>query len=554
MRDWPSRSTSADAIAGHAASPGPNLGPSLATGRVRRQHVIAAALLVVAAPILVIVTAEGVGHVVGVAFWTYAAPSSVTPTTVSLRRQRLAVGTPAWHQQGRGGHVSLLGDRRSQPLHGAPYLLPADSTTPGSPGHWVVALLLGLLSSVVAVLCRLGRWRPGGAWQGVPSASFSGEPMPDAVQHCTPAECAVCPDWDSCTAAEAMAKPYLLLQSAAMCSITDPEACDAVQLEIMYLDALRMYYCEGRPAIDDELYDRLKLELKWQGSRFPTFPREKIAFLQRALQYARGKPEMSTEEYDAFRAELTEPGKTQDTLAFLESMKTLRRMVEAKAAADAIAMCATAGEVAESSPPPTLQDFEKTPGPKVLLYATQQAELLVTESRQAGKGLFDYLRLPPSQYSTNVLRARSVVRLGTDTFSCELEGLDFLGVHITPVLTARVVVDAATASSSIDIIDCRLKGRTDPGRAGGYIVLSQNRVSCRATADPHQKLLANQCFVQVGFVKPRWLLLPAGLAQRTGTAIIQAVLNRMTTDFLTTLEKDYQAWARDDPNRKMWVA
>lgn len=34
-------------------------------------------------------------------------------------------------------------------------------------------------------------------------------------------------------AAEAMAKPSLLLQSAAMCSITDPEACDAVQLEIM---------------------------------------------------------------------------------------------------------------------------------------------------------------------------------------------------------------------------------------------------------------------------------------------------------------------------------
>lgn len=32
---------------------------------------------------------------------------------------------------------------------------------------------------------------------------------------------------------------------------------------------------------------------------FPTFPREKIAFLQRALQYARGKPEMSTEQAPA---------------------------------------------------------------------------------------------------------------------------------------------------------------------------------------------------------------------------------------------------------------
>lgn len=96
---------------------------------------------------------------------------------------------------------------------------------------------------------------------------------------------------------------------------------------------------------------------------------------------------------------------------------------------------------------------------------------------------------------------------------------------LTPVLTARVVVDAATASSSIDIIDCRLKGRTDPGRAGGYIVLSQNRVSCRrgCGSPPPEVTHPNRTSCTLGAGVPSFLLPGFFLTCRPRPGSVQSV-------------------------------
>ena len=54
------------------------------------------------------------------------------------------------------------------------------------------------------------------------------------------------------------------------------EACDAMQMQIMYVDALRAYYREGKAGITDGQFNERKMERNWQGSEFPSLCRTKI--------------------------------------------------------------------------------------------------------------------------------------------------------------------------------------------------------------------------------------------------------------------------------------
>jgi len=416
--------------------------------------------------------------------------------------------------------------------------LPSSDASPGA-GWWAAAIASGL-SAAMAVVCGAGRG-VGRTLRRILSF-FPLLLLPrDSPQDGFVAQP---------SARRRTADPSTDLLS---CSILNPGACDAVQLEIMYLDALRLYHMEGRPAISDALYDRLKTELAWQGSWVPFFGRRRLLFFQRLLQYARGKPEMSETELRELQATLRLEAQNEDTRAFLEFMKLLRRTVEAKNPATATMAATTGGVLEAARASPRFQEFERRPGEKILFSATQHSEIRVTEHSAPGRSLVEYLRLPPTQYSTNVLRAKTVTRLGDDTFRCELEGLHFFGLHVVPVLTAKVTVDTVTPSSFIEVVDCHLKGRERASDAGKYVILSQNRLSWKRGEDQAQVSMINRCYVQVGLMKPRWLLAPTSLAQRYGSAIVQAVLRRMTEDFLVSLERDYQAWAQGDPDRPMWV-
>ena len=152
---------------------------------------------------------------------------------------------------------------------------------------------------------------------------------------------------------------------------------------------------------------------------------------------------ISDVEYEALKERLKAEGKQKDVTEFLEFMKALRRYVESQSDMGQmghIAMLSYAGQaVAESDPrrrTVTAEEFEKLPGAKVSFKAEKYSEMTVKEHHGEGKGLKDYLQLPASQYSTNVLRAKTVTRLDDDTFQCELDPINFFGQEVwVPTLT-----------------------------------------------------------------------------------------------------------------------
>uniref|UniRef100_A0A061RZ43 Pgr5-like a isoform 1 n=1 Tax=Tetraselmis sp. GSL018 TaxID=582737 RepID=A0A061RZ43_9CHLO len=104
------------------------------------------------------------------------------------------------------------------------------------------------------------------------------------------------------------------------CSIDDMSGCTLGDLETMYIEALWNYY-EGGNKFTDEQYDRLKEELSWQGSGFPTLKRDEIRFVKASIEHAKGNSVMSNEEYDALKEKVKSKGKRQDVTALLLYVK-----------------------------------------------------------------------------------------------------------------------------------------------------------------------------------------------------------------------------------------
>ena len=71
------------------------------------------------------------------------------------------------------------------------------------------------------------------------------------------------------------------------CSIDDPSTCSLADLELMYVDALWNYYNGGKFTLNDEDYDRLREELNWQGSGFPTLRLHEIGVQAAHLVFSR---------------------------------------------------------------------------------------------------------------------------------------------------------------------------------------------------------------------------------------------------------------------------
>ena len=101
------------------------------------------------------------------------------------------------------------------------------------------------------------------------------------------------------------------------CSIDDPSTCSLADLEVMYIDALWTYYNGGDFTITDEQYDRLREELNWQGSGFPTLRRYEVQFVEAAISYARGEPVVTDAEYEDLKRKVKSSGKRDDVTALL---------------------------------------------------------------------------------------------------------------------------------------------------------------------------------------------------------------------------------------------
>ena len=114
------------------------------------------------------------------------------------------------------------------------------------------------------------------------------------------------------------------------CSIDDPSSCSLADLELMYVDALWNYYNGGKFTLSDEDYDRLREELNWQGSGFPTLRRYEIEFVQAAISYSRGAPIVDDEKYEELKRRVKAAGKRTDVTALLLFVKGKELLDEAE--------------------------------------------------------------------------------------------------------------------------------------------------------------------------------------------------------------------------------
>ena len=114
------------------------------------------------------------------------------------------------------------------------------------------------------------------------------------------------------------------------CSIDDPSTCTLADLELMYVDALWNYYNGGKFTLNDEQYDRLREELNWQGSGFPTLRRYEIEFVQAAISYSRGEKIIDDDKYEELKRRVKAAGKRTEVTALLLYTKGKQLLDEAE--------------------------------------------------------------------------------------------------------------------------------------------------------------------------------------------------------------------------------
>jgi hypothetical protein len=79
--------------------------------------------------------------------------------------------------------------------------------------------------------------------------------------------------------------------------------------EKLYLECLDAYYNEGgKQLLSDDEYERLKLDLDFDGSVIATYSKDEIRFVLANKRYGMGKPTLSDDAYDALREQLRSAG------------------------------------------------------------------------------------------------------------------------------------------------------------------------------------------------------------------------------------------------------
>ena len=188
--------------------------------------------------------------------------------------------------------------------------------------------------------------------------------------------------------------------------------------------------------------------------------------------------------------------------------------------------------------------YDKIRGRTVTFVAEKFGEAPVKEGLRSLK---DYLALPPSEYS--VLDPECVERIGDDSFRCEISGLNFFGVRMIPILYVKVIVEPLHAKSTLDIYKLELKGSQVAEKANGtFDIKAKNVVSYRADSIKGN-MLSSKVSVEVNALVPRSNLMPSRVMERSGSYIIQGVLNVMVPTFIKVLAKDYQRWATGNDDR-----
>ena len=158
------------------------------------------------------------------------------------------------------------------------------------------------------------------------------------------------------------------------------------------------------------------------------------------------------------------------------------------------------------------------------------------------KPIQTYMTLPASQYS--VLDAKKIERIDEDTFRCYVGGLNFLNFRVEPVLTLSVVV--GERGPTVRLLETKLEGSRAAVEANAkFTATMQNIVEWQQSDDDENKYISSDTAIEVTLEIPRWFVLPTGVVERSGSAVMQKVLDTAVPRFLKQLQSDYEKWSLD---------
>lgn len=193
-------------------------------------------------------------------------------------------------------------------------------------------------------------------------------------------------------------------------------------------------------------------------------------------------------------------------------------------------------------------------GPRVVFKGQKGAKKQVVEDPNA-RTLLEYLALPAEKYS--ILDAGTITKdpESKNTFTCVLDPINFLGNTIIAEIHAEVNVSPFPEGKSvIKVTDCTLDGSKLAKFANGsFDVTCENVVRALREDKRKQKdvpILSVDCALEVSALVPRegrWL--PKRLLSKSGSIVMQQMLNVLVPRFVNQLRADFQAWSLGDDSR-----
>lgn len=199
--------------------------------------------------------------------------------------------------------------------------------------------------------------------------------------------------------------------------------------------------------------------------------------------------------------------------------------------------------------------FDKD-GPRVHFRAQKISSQICEEAGDLSRTLLHYLALPAEQYS--VLDAGTIFKKengAPNQFTCALDPISFFGNTIVAQIDAEVDVSPYPLGKSvIRVTGCQLEGsRLARFANGSFDVSCVNVVRATTSSSRDGKdlpTLSVDCELEISALVPRegrWL--PKRLVSKSGSIVIQQMLNIMVPRFLKQLAKDFEVWSTGDDSR-----
>ena len=196
-------------------------------------------------------------------------------------------------------------------------------------------------------------------------------------------------------------------------------------------------------------------------------------------------------------------------------------------------------------------------GPRIVFKAQKHHNVRI-EELPGHRTLLEYLALPAEQYS--VLDAGTIFKKDTqgaknNEFTCVVEPVTFLGNTLEATIDAEVDVSPYPEGKSIiRVVGCTLDGsRLAKFANGSFDVNCTNVVRALRQDFKDEKdvpVLQVDCNLEISALVPRegrWL--PKRLVGKSGSMVMQQLLNVLVPKFVVQLAADYDRWGAGDDSR-----